>query len=164
VKPVKSFAELRKDLSAPGGQMAAPLPAVLVIDDDVATRDSLLIVLKDHYQITVCMSAEAGVTALTDDMCAVILDVKMKDHDGFWVCDEIRKKNADIPVIFYSAYQDAKDPFQIINDHRPFGYIIKDGNTQKLRHALDMAVSLYQLNREKNTLLKIFQANSARTQ
>jgi len=45
-------------------------------------------------------------------------------------------------VIFYSAYQDSKDPYRIINDFRPFAYITKGESIQKLVEAVDLAVRL----------------------
>jgi DNA-binding NarL/FixJ family response regulator len=56
---------------------------------------------------------------------------------------EIKKKKFYIPIIFYSAYQDFKDPYEIINDYRPFGYVVKDGEIKKLLDMLESAVSYY---------------------
>jgi DNA-binding NtrC family response regulator len=120
------------------------LPLVLVVDDDPGIRASLNDILSEHYRLILSASASEGVAAFRDDVCAVVLDVKMSGHDGFWACDQIRKSQPDVPVIFYSAYQDAKDPFDIINAHRPFAYIHKDGTPQKLLSALETATRLYQ--------------------
>ena len=132
----------------------APRPVVLVIDDDAATRESLEFVLKDKYEVILCASAREGLAAFRDDVSVVILDVKMKTHDGFWACDELRKKQADIPIIFYSAYQSLKDPFRIINEHRPFGYIIKDGDIKQLLDAVDMAVRVYTMIAENKRIIE----------
>jgi DNA-binding NtrC family response regulator len=118
-------------------------PQILIVDDDITIRESLFAVMRDQYNPIVCASAKEGVAAIHEDVCAVILDVKMGKYDGFWACDEIRKRYPDVPVIFYSAYQDAKDPYNIINEHRPFGYITKDGNIKRLLTAVETAVRLY---------------------
>lgn len=131
-------------------------PTVLVIDDDPILRSSLKVVLKDRYEVILCASAKEGVTSVHDDVCAAVLDVKMGRFDGFWACSEIRKKHPDIPVIFYSAYQDAKDPYDIINEHRPFGYIVKDGDISKLLGALDRAVSLHRIVIRNRRLIEAF--------
>jgi DNA-binding NtrC family response regulator len=115
---------------------------ILVIDDDGAIRDSLAFLLGDRYQIITCASAKEGVAAVHEDICAIILDVKMPGQDGFWACTEIRKKAPDTPVIFYSAYQNLKDPYAIINDHHPFGYVAKGDDVRKLVAMLDAAVEL----------------------
>ena len=104
--------------------------------------ESLEFVLHDRYALTLCSSAEQGVAAIDDEVCAVILDVKMSVRDGFWACNEMRKKVPDLPVIFYSGYQNVKDPFQVINEHRPFGYVVKGDDVSTLLEMLEVAVML----------------------
>ncbi len=117
-------------------------PPILIVDDDAGIRKSLATLFKDRYTVTLCASAKEGVDAVHEEICAVILDVRMKGHDGFWACDRIRQKHPDMPVIFYSAYQDLKDPYRIINEHRPFGYLTKHGEASELMDTVDMAVRL----------------------
>jgi DNA-binding NtrC family response regulator len=139
-KDIDAFLEAE---GAPSKGMEVVRPHVLVVDDDPTIRVSLSVVLQRSYQLILCASAREGVAAVNDDVCAAILDVKMAKHDGFWTCKQIRQKYPDLPVIFYSAYQDAKDPYDIINEHRPFGYITKGSDTKRLLEAVDMAVSFY---------------------
>lgn len=121
---------------------AAPLPAVLVVDDDALLREGLAELLKARYEVILAASAEEGVSAVHDGVHAVILDVKMPGYNGFWACNEIRKKYPEMPVIFYSAYQYLKDPYAIINEHRPLGYITKGEKLDKLLSAVETAVQL----------------------
>jgi len=116
--------------------------AIVVIDDDITIRDSLAFLLGEHYDVAAYGSAKEGVAAINEDVCAVVLDVKMPGHDGFWACTEIRKRVPNMPVIFYSAYQNLKDPYAIINDHRPFGYVAKGDDVQRLLDMLKAAVEL----------------------
>lgn len=118
---------------------------VLVVDDDAGIRSSLSVLLGDKYDVLLAASAADALRMLHDDVCAVVLDVKMKGQDGFWACDRIREKYPHLPVIFYSAFQDAKDPFRIINEHRPFAYLTKGGDPKELVSALEVAVRLYSL-------------------
>lgn len=121
-----------------------PLPLVVVIDDDPAVRRALQVLLTPKYRVRLYGTAVDGVNAVTEgEVAAVVLDVKMRGHDGFWACDEIRKKDPLIPIIFFSAFQDAKNPYDIINDHRPFAYIMKDGEPSRLLSAVGNAVSHY---------------------
>jgi CheY-like chemotaxis protein len=126
-------------------------PLVLVVDDDSHVADGLELLLSQDYRVVVCSSAAKAIESLTDEVSAVILDIKMKGHDGFWACDQIRKRNAFLPVIFHSAYQDTKDPLEIINQHQPFGYIIK-GATNELLKTMARAIGYYQimLDNQKN--------------
>jgi DNA-binding NtrC family response regulator len=115
---------------------------ILVIDDDKASRDSLSFVFGDQYDVSTYGSAKDGVAAVHEDICAVILDVRMPEQDGFSACDEIRKAFPDMPIIFYSAYQSAKDPMEVINDHRPFAYVVKDGDLKRLVELVGLAVQI----------------------
>jgi CheY-like chemotaxis protein len=138
-----SFAKLRELLNKPQPADTPPeRHIVMVIDDDTVMRESLTLLLEKDYQIVACSSARDGVENVHDGVCAVILDIKMSREDGFWACDQIRKKVPDLPIIFYSAYQDLKDPYAIINEHRPFGYVTKSDDSQQLLDMLAVAVQL----------------------
>jgi len=131
----------------------APRPHILVIDDDETIRKSLAALFARRYTVVLAASAQEGLAALHADIRVAIVDVKMKGYDGFWACNELRKVHPELPVIFYSAYQDLKDPYQIINEHRPFGYLTKDGDRRRLIEAVDMAVRLHGLTREARKLV-----------
>lgn len=124
---------------------ASNRPVILLVDDDAAIRASLSIMLANRYEVLLASSATDGLRALRDDVCAVILDVKMKGENGFWACDRMRDKYPLLPVIFYSAFQDVKDPYRVINEHRPFAYLTKGGDPKDLLDALELAVRLYSL-------------------
>jgi DNA-binding NtrC family response regulator len=120
-------------------------PRLVVVDDDPDMRRSLEALLRDTYQIVLASGAAEGVAAVDDETCAVVLDIKMKGYDGFWACTEIRKKYPDVPVIFYSAWQDVKNPYDVINEHHPFGYLTKDGDTARLLDMLEAAVRMHRM-------------------
>lgn len=117
---------------------------MLVVDEDRSLWQPLGALFSERYRLVVCTSALDGVAAFTDDTCAVIIDVRMSGQDGFWVCDQIRKVQPEVPVIFYSAYQGEKDSFEVINAHRPFAYVDKHGAAQKLLDALEKATRIFQ--------------------
>ncbi|HEX5750155.1 MAG TPA: response regulator [Archangium sp.] len=95
-----SFNELDELLAedVPSGPDAEQLPLLVVVDDDATIRKSLQAVLSPRYRVVLCASARDGVAAVTEEVCAVILDVKMKGYDGFWACNEIRKSHPDVPI------------------------------------------------------------------
>jgi DNA-binding NtrC family response regulator len=147
--------KIRDDLLKRRGAMskAAARPSILVVDDDVSVRDSLNLVLRESYDVILCESAQESLAALHDDVCVVVLDVKLRGYDGFWACDEIRKLQPDIPIIFYSGYQNLKDPYDVINQHRPFGYIVKGGELENLLSRVEMAARVGKLIVENRRLL-----------
>ena len=80
-------------------------PHILYVEDD----ESLSFVTKDNlelqgYQITYCSNGEKAMEAIREqsfDLC--VLDVMLPGVDGFTIAEEIRKSNADVPIIFLTA-------------------------------------------------------------
>jgi DNA-binding NtrC family response regulator len=135
-----SLDELEQLLETPRESPSEKRPIVVVIDDDMSIRSSLTTVLKDKYLVRVCSSAIEGVRAVDQQVCCVILDVKMPTHDGFWVCKHLRKRVPDVPVIFHSGYQDVKDPDEVMSEFRPFGYVVKGNSLATLLSLVASAV------------------------
>lgn len=123
-----------------GPSRPAELPCVLVVDDDPHMRASLELILSPLYRVQVAGNGHDGVALVRDELSAVILDVKMSGIDGFTTYAQMRKIDADLPIIFHSAYQDIKDPYEIINEFRPFGYITKGEDHSMLLRTLAAAV------------------------
>ncbi|HYO68254.1 MAG TPA: response regulator [Archangium sp.] len=142
--PIQELEELLQQVVASQRQQIER-PRIVVVDDDLNMRRSLETLLSDTYLVALASSATEGVAAVDEQTCAVVLDIKMKGYDGFWACSEIRKRYPDVPIIFYSAWQDLKDPYQIINEHRPFGYLTKDGDTVRLLDMLEAAVRIHRV-------------------
>src|SRR6266542_4493486 len=120
-----SLKDLESMIEGSGQSEATDRPIIVVVDDDALVRNSLETVLKDKYEVRTCPNGVEGVRSVDQNTSCVILDVRMPTHDGFWVCKHLRKRAPDVPIIFYSAYQDLKDPYDIINEHHPFGYVVK---------------------------------------
>ncbi|MBT6120038.1 response regulator [bacterium] len=120
-------------------------PLILIIDDDVSVRESMRIILRDKYRVVLCSSGEQGIQDIQKEVDAVILDIKMPGQDGFQTCKQISKKFPQMPIIFFSAYQDLKDPFEIMNDYHPFGYIKKGVDNSEILDLLGRAVNYSKL-------------------
>lgn len=129
---------------SPPTPLSSMNPKVMVIDDDPGVRGALQLRLEKNYQILTCGSGNEGLRTLDDQVYAVILDIKMEDMDGFETLLEIKKQFVELPVIFYSAYQDLKSPYEIMNQYRPFGYVIKEGDITELSDTLKSAVNYSQ--------------------
>lgn len=114
--------------------------SVLVIDDDEHVLRALRMVLSRFYDVTLATSAEQGLRAISPEHAAVILDIRMPVHDGFWACDRIRERFPDIPVIFHTAHQDLKSAGAVEAEHKPFAYLFKDGDIARLVSTVAAAV------------------------
>ncbi|MCB1179562.1 MAG: response regulator [Leptospiraceae bacterium] len=127
-------------------------PIVLIIDDDQNIRDALMISLGKKYNLILCSNGWDGINRVSPQVYTVILDIKMEGKNGFDTFIEIKQKNEYVPIIFHSAYQDLKSPFEIINDFRPFGYVVKGESNKQLLTMIDSGIDYYnQIN--KNILL-----------
>jgi FixJ family two-component response regulator len=121
--------------------VAADKPTVIIIDDDDGMRRSLTALLGRVYTAKAFGNEGLGLDATADPAVrAVVLDVRMPGRDGFEVYEAIRTKNDLVPIIFYSAYQDVKDPYKIMNEHRPFGYVFKGPEPDELLRIVAAAV------------------------
>jgi DNA-binding NtrC family response regulator len=129
---------LRDETTASREGEAAPL--VLVVDDDASIRRSLELLLQPRYRVKTCSGGAEALPEIDESVSVVVLDVKMTGLDGFAAYKEMRAKDVDLPIIFYSAYQDIKDPYEIINEYRPFGYITKGADHTSLLRSIAAAV------------------------
>lgn len=126
---------------------------VLVVDDDRSIREALKIVLRDEYNVTSCQSGTRAIEEFHEGIYVIILDIRMEGKDGFEAYLELKKKAPYIPIIFYSAYQDLKDPFDIMNEFHPFGYVIKGSNYKFLLDLVKSATDYYQKIQENQKLI-----------
>lgn len=105
---------------------ASPRRSVLIVDDNQAILSALKVSLGIQYTVTTCDNPTLGVDLvkqLNPDL--IICDIKMPEHDGFWVMQEVRKFNTTTPFIYYSAYQDSMGNDDAQGIFKPYAYISK---------------------------------------
>ena len=85
---------------------AAPVPRILVIDDDNEVRYSLNRVLtSQHYQVQEAPNGEEGVAAVKKQPPdVVLLDNRMTGMSGLETLQHIRAANPKQLVIFMTAF------------------------------------------------------------
>jgi len=147
--------------SGPESSLISSRPTVMAIDDDENIRETLQLALKGLFDVIICASGDEGIEALTPNVSAVILDIKMKGKDGFETYAEIRRQYANLPIIFHSAYQDVRDPIEILNTFRPFGYVFKGSDLGQLTDTLHNAVDSSRIRSENERLSEELQLLNA---
>lgn len=123
---------------------------ILLAEDDPNLGDILkdYLELKGKFDVTLCKDGDAALQAFNKekfDLC--ILDVMMPRKDGFTLGKEIRKSNADIPVIFATAkgmMEDKTEAFELGGDD----YITKPFRVEEL--LLRIHALLKRASREKS--------------
>jgi len=98
---------------------------ILVIDDELAPRESIRMVLKDQYAVTTASGAIEGIDRIeVDPVDLIVMDIKMPKMDGITALQEIKKKHPDTEVILLTAYaslETARDAIRF----GAFDYLIK---------------------------------------
>ncbi len=79
---------------------------ILIVDDDDIIRNKLDFLLSDEY-LTFCATSEKEViTILRDnDINLCLLDVNLKEENGFDLCEQIRQQYT-MPIIFITVNDD----------------------------------------------------------
>ena len=85
--------------------MAARSLSVLLVEDDLDTREMLDLLMKEWgYLLTVAPTATGGLKHLLQSKFDVIvLDNWLPDLDGIELCRQIRAFDRHTPIIFFSA-------------------------------------------------------------
>lgn len=98
---------------------------ILVIDDELAPRESIRMVLKDEYAVSTASGAIEGLDLMVQDpFDLVVMDIKMPRMDGITALQKIKQKHPDTEVILLTAYaslETARDAIRF----GAFDYLIK---------------------------------------
>lgn len=118
-------------------------PVVVVVDDDIHIRQMLALVLQKKYEVRLCENGEQGIQNVDAEVHVVILDIKMPGKDGFQVYYEIQPRYPNLPIIFFSAYQNILEGAKLSLKYKPFNYIDKGTDIKELLESVDRAVESY---------------------
>jgi len=118
---------------------------IILIDDDESIRRGFIRALSHKYDVTTAESGRRGLEILSDEFHCIILDVKMRDLDGFSTYSMLKEKCPEIPIIFYTAFQSEHDLQEIINKYKPEGYIEKGRGISFLENLIENAIKKYKL-------------------
>ncbi len=90
-------------------------PHVLVIDDDVATRDYLTRqLMREGFYPVLAASGEEGLARLEQgDIALVILDLLLPGIDGWEVLRQLKATRPELPVVLASVMDDREQAFTL---------------------------------------------------
>ncbi len=82
---------------------------VLIVDDEAPIRDSLRLLLKSNFNVSVAEDGEQALS-LADEFAPdlILLDVMMPNLDGLETLKRLRDKNITVPVIMLTATNTVK--------------------------------------------------------
>ena len=80
---------------------------ILICDDEEGLRESLKLVLGDHYNLVMVDSGEMALEVLSHskEIKVMLLDIKMPQTNGLDVLQEIKKKYPHLKIIMVTGYK-----------------------------------------------------------
>jgi len=122
---------------------------VLLVDDDVDFRDTVKDILDgEGFQVFGCGDGQSAVETFRQVLPdAVILDLKMPALNGMEALQELKRINADIPVIIQTAYGDIPTAVEAMK-HGAYDFVPKPPQFDKLVITLRRALEAQELQRE----------------
>ena len=133
--------------------MSAPLPPVLVVDDEKNMRRSLQTMLGDEgYVARPVESAEEGLELLEREaFFMVITDARLGGMSGYDFLAKIRQRWPELPVLMLTAYATPKLAVEAIKAGA-IDYLAKPFAPEELLHAVSRCAERHQLLHENAAL------------
>lgn len=133
--------------------MSTLRPAVLLVDDEVRSVESMARILSDEFDVHMAYSAAAALELLAHEQVQVILaDQRMPEMTGVEFLTRVRRDYPDIVRMIISGYTDAEDIIQGVNAAGIYQYISKPWHPDNLLLTVRNAIRLHQLQRENERL------------
>lgn len=135
--------------------MSAPLPRVLVVDDEEAILETMTFTFQDDYEVHTSTDARKALDLLdTHGPFAVVLtDQRMPGMSGVeFVAEVFRRHPATVRMIL-TGFSDIEAIIQAINDGHVYAYITKPWEPEQLKQLMKQAVDHHKLTVENERLL-----------
>lgn len=117
-------------------------PTVLVVDDDRSVREVLSAVLREEgYTVRQAPGAQAALQMLRgDDLPLLLCDVKMPEHDGIWLLDQVMQRHPHAAVVMLTGYGDTESAVECLK-RGAADYLLKPPRVTELVRAVERAWS-----------------------
>jgi FixJ family two-component response regulator len=125
-------------------------PTVFVVDDDVAVRSALKLLLQSVNLRATCFATATEFLEQFDQRtpgCAV-LDVRMPGMSGLELQDELNRRGAMLPVIFITGHGDVPMAVEALQ-HGAFDFLQKPFRDQELLDRIQRALQKDRENRSE---------------
>jgi DNA-binding NtrC family response regulator len=114
---------------------------ILVVDDEPNAVKVLSAILREEgYHVLASMNVDQAMGVLkSEDIDAVITDMKMPDKDGFQLFNYVSRHHPYTPVMFLTAYGSVESAVQAMTSGA-YHYFIKPPDYPKLKNVLATAI------------------------
>lgn len=99
---------------------------ILICDDEEGIRESLKLILEDHYELIVTEGGEQCLDCLenADDIGLLLLDIKMPQVNGLEILPQIKEKHPELKVVIVTGYKSVETAAEA-SRLGACGYIVK---------------------------------------
>jgi DNA-binding NtrC family response regulator len=106
--------------------MSKKVSKVLIVDDEEGIRESLKLILSDHYDLVVTDSGEQALRLVEGDPAIglVLMDIKMPKVSGLDILKGIKTRRPDVNVIMVTGYKTVETASEAAR-LGAVGYIVK---------------------------------------
>ncbi len=126
-------------------ESAAPLPTLLIVDDEEGPRQSLRVVFKDQYDVVLADSGPAALgIARSRRVDVAVLDIRMTGMSGTELLGQLKQLDRRIEVVMLTAYETVETARQALR-HGACDYLTKPFEIPVIRDAVQNAVQRRQL-------------------
>jgi len=142
------------------GQKYMPDPQtphkILYIDDEKINLSNFSKAFAGHYAIFTAASAEEAMRIIEKEgeMALVITDQRMPGTTGIELLARVAKAWPETVRIILTAYTDAEEIIDAINQGRVFRYIVKPWDEHELDLSIKNAIELYRLTKQNVQLMQ----------
>ncbi|MBM4142066.1 MAG: sigma-54-dependent Fis family transcriptional regulator [Lentisphaerae bacterium] len=125
---------------------------ILVVDDEIGTRESLRAVFARKYEVRLAENAAAGMQILgATSVDVLLLDVLMPEKDGLAFLRDLRGTHPDLPVVMISAGTSVRPVVEAMRDGA-FDYVTKPFDVLEIERIVERAIESTTLHRRVQTL------------
>jgi len=110
---------------------------VLICDDEEGIRESLKLILSDHYELILTDNGEGAIACLDNNKTIglVLLDVKMPKVNGLDILKAIKEKHPQMNVIMVTGYKLVETASEAAK-LGAVGYIVKPFEAKEILEAV----------------------------
>jgi DNA-binding NtrC family response regulator len=124
------------------------MKSVLVVDDEIGTRESLKMILKNDYEVFLGKNGEEALLQMKEHSPDVILlDIILPDLDGLKILEKIKQKEPDSIVIMITATRTVKTAVEAMK-LGAYDYVTKPFDADELSLIISRALSNQALEKE----------------
>ncbi len=115
--------------------------SILIVDDDIAHRTMLRILLGWEYEVSEADCGSAAIDKVQHiSFDLVLMDVCMPEISGIEVLERLKAYNPALPVIMMTAYSSNETATHAL-EKGAYGYLTKPFDFDNLRQTIEKAVT-----------------------